>query len=135
MELWGMRVLVVEDDPSLRELIEIWLTDEFRLTCVDGAKAAVNVLASEPDCDLLITDFNMPEMDGLDLLRWCRKHDLHFPVIFMTASRILLPREEVALSDCCAEILPKPLSRSALTCAVIRARERAHDRDCQSPDF
>lgn len=128
----GYRVLVVEDDPSMRDLIAVWLPPEHEASFAEDGPTATTLLSSAEPFRLLITDFNMPGMDGLDLLRWCRARGLHFPVILMSASRIRCPREEIAVCDCCAEILGKPLSKAILLAALERAQARAHDRDCRN---
>lgn len=129
------RVLVVEDDSSMRDLIAVWLPPDHEAVFAEDGPVATGILDHDGPFQLLITDFNMPGMDGVDLLRWCRARGLHFPVIFMSASRLPFEREEVALCDCCAEILGKPLTKPLFLSALDRARIRAHDRDCRQAPF
>ncbi len=71
-ERHGFRVLVVDDDEAIR----IYLGEVLReagcrvLTASDGIEA-VEILGASP-VDLLITDYNMPRMSGLELIRWCQ---------------------------------------------------------------
>jgi DNA-binding response OmpR family regulator len=101
-------------------------------------KVAVNgidaqcTLSTDSTFDLLITDFRMPKMNGAELLTWCRNSKIHFPVIFMSANLVLLPKEKIALADCCADILPKPFSLEALLAAIDAAGNRAHYESCQA---
>jgi two-component system response regulator AtoC len=83
--LKGSRVLVVDDEPNARRVLEILLR---KLGCIvssapDG-KAALEILHETP-VDLLITDLNMPGMSGLELLAATRSNDFTFPVIVVTA--------------------------------------------------
>ena len=65
-------VLAVDDDEGVRLLLSVVLTEEGCrvLTASDGVEAA-EILKAEP-VDLLITDYAMPRMNGLDLIRWTR---------------------------------------------------------------
>jgi CheY-like chemotaxis protein len=65
-------VLAVDDDEGVRLLLSVVLTEERCrvLTASDGVEAA-EILKAEP-VDLLITDYAMPRMDGLELIRWTR---------------------------------------------------------------
>lgn len=126
------RILVVDDDHELRALIVEWLTfHNYRVHQAVSALAAIEALREE-SYDLLITDFQMPGLDGLGLLGWCRKHEIHFPVVFITASAVRLEREQLALNDCCAESLRKPLTREKLIQAVSEAAGRDHF-ECEPP--
>lgn len=115
------RILVVEDEHTLRGLMVEILQGE-GYTCFEASHglAAIEILNNEP-IDLLITDFRMPYMSGVELLEWCRIKKLHFPVIFITANVDLLPKEEMALSDCCAELLNKPVGMFELLDAITKA--------------
>jgi len=78
-------VLVVEDDPALREAVRFTLdTAQFATVAVAGGAAALDALARQP-FDLVLTDLRMQPMDGLDLLRAIRTRAPHLPVVLMTA--------------------------------------------------
>ena len=81
----GSRVLIADDEPNARRMLEILLR---KLGCevfsaADG-KEALGILHETP-MDLMITDLNMPGMNGLELLAALRQEGYSFPVIVVTA--------------------------------------------------
>ncbi|NCA72241.1 MAG: sigma-54-dependent Fis family transcriptional regulator [Sphingobacteriia bacterium] len=80
-----LNVLVVEDDPALREAVCFTL-DMARIQAsgVDGAEAALAALASHA-FNLVVSDLRMLPMDGLQLLREIRARHPGLPVLLMTA--------------------------------------------------
>ena len=123
-------ILIVDDEKELRELMAEMIGQEgFHCLQAKDGKEASEILEKET-IDLLITDMRMPRMDGAQLLAWCRHKHLHFPVIFITANVELLPHDEVALSDCCAALLRKPISIDVLIEAIKAADQRNHHRLC-----
>lgn len=78
-------VLIVEDDAATRRLYKFLLSNGgyVVLEAEDGV-AAVEVLQRH-HCDLVITDMNMPRMDGLDLIRTIRRDFGDIYVILITA--------------------------------------------------
>lgn len=78
-------LLVAEDDASARDALAEILRDEgFRVrTAADGA-AALGVLAARP-IEIVITDLQMPHMDGLQLLQQMRERGVNAPTIMMSA--------------------------------------------------
>jgi CheY-like chemotaxis protein len=81
------RILVVDDDDSLRELLRIHLSGAgYEVsTAPDGIAAGYQVLKSAPD--LIISDVNMPHMDGFTFVAALRADPSvpHMPVIFLTS--------------------------------------------------
>ncbi|HWM46609.1 MAG TPA: sigma 54-interacting transcriptional regulator, partial [Xanthobacteraceae bacterium] len=81
------RILIVEDDPVQRRLVENMVTRfGYEATTVDGGDAAVALLrdpAAGIDC--VILDLVMPDLDGLGVLAKMREHDVTIPVIVQTA--------------------------------------------------
>jgi serine phosphatase RsbU (regulator of sigma subunit)/anti-anti-sigma regulatory factor len=72
----GATALLVDDDPSLRQLVRRALSGlgcSEVLEAADGLDAQA-LLAERPDVDIVITDLMMPRLDGLGLLRWARDH-------------------------------------------------------------
>lgn len=104
------RILLVEDDDSIRELIEEMLSDEgYALTAVRNGLEAKEILKNQK-FDLIITDFKMPGLDGVELIRWCRIQNIQSSVMFMTGAGKLVPDDASAVSDSHATIFPKPLN-------------------------
>lgn len=125
------KILIVEDDVSIREILKDILIDEgFDCDEAEDGKAASELLEKNK-YDVLISDFRMPRMDGAQLLRWCRDHEIHLPIIFITANKELFPEEKLALNDCCAALLQKPIDIDTLIQAIEDAKVRNHHRHCQ----
>lgn len=123
-------VLLAEDDDDIREAIELLLgTLNLKFISVANGLLASKVLASEK-IDVLITDFRMPKMDGIQLLAWCRTRNMHLPVIFFSANADLIPIEKIALLDCCAFLMKKPINVEALVNALKAADQLIHDPNC-----
>jgi CheY-like chemotaxis protein len=80
------RVLVVEDEPGVRELIRVVLVKAgYDVVTVPGPRAALAALAREPAIDVLLVDVVMPEMDGYDLVAEARPLLPHVQVVFISA--------------------------------------------------
>lgn len=79
------RVLVVEDDPSVRTALERALTYEGYTvaTAADGAEALASVAADEPE--LIVLDVMMPHVDGLEACRRIRARGHTMPILVLTA--------------------------------------------------
>lgn len=78
------RILVVDDEESVRGLVAKTLTDaDYEVeTASDGATAIERLRGSA--WDLLITDLKMPGMDGLSVIREARRHTSALPIIIIT---------------------------------------------------
>jgi two-component system response regulator PilR (NtrC family) len=79
------QVLVVDDEPGIREMLRAVLRGDGHLVRVAGSgEEGLGVLSREA-VDLLITDLSMPEMDGVELLRRASKVSPETPAIVITA--------------------------------------------------
>lgn len=79
-------VLIVDDNAVDRQLAAGLIQSAGIQTCfAEHGKAAVAVLESEHPPDLVVTDMQMPEMDGLELVEWIKAHHPTIPVVLMTA--------------------------------------------------
>lgn len=126
-----IKLLIVEDDESIREIMtEVLIHEGYECTSAcDGLEASE--ILKDKQFDVLISDFRMPRMNGAELLHWCRDNDIKLPVIFITANKDLFPEEKLALNDCCAALLQKPIDMDMLLQAIEDARSRNHHRHCQ----
>ena len=118
------RVLLVDDESALLEVWSEILTDAGWTveTASNGVKALELLLRSA--FDTILTDIDMPGLDGLQLLRAIRTRDLDVPVVLMTGN----PRTETAIEAIeqgALRYLVKPVSAASLTDAV-EAAVRLH---------
>ena len=78
------RILVIDDDKSARLLLERVLTRAgHSVVLVDNGEQGLKVLAQQP-FDLMITDKNLPGVDGLEVLRRARAHNKTLQAIIIT---------------------------------------------------
>jgi CheY-like chemotaxis protein len=110
------RVLVVEDDPIIAELVKEVVEEEgYEAVTAEDGRDAYRILESDADFVCGIFDVNMPHIHGTDLVRHMRsgKRLLRMPVLIMTALDGLRVQKESLASG--AELfLPKPFTRSTL---------------------
>ncbi len=101
------RVLVVEDDPTLRKMLVETLTSlDYLPTGVEDGEKALDLLASKK-FDLLITDIKMPKMDGISLVKNLKSKKSKIPVIMVTGYPKDYPPQK-ALAEGADGYLAKP---------------------------
>ena len=104
----GRRVLVIDDDEKMQEMLKITLSAEgLEVHCVANRKEALSVLAKESPAAVLF-DLPMPVMDGLEFLDQLRENRYHMglPVIVMTG-RPMTDEERAELSAKASTVLDK----------------------------
>lgn len=122
------RVLVVDDDPDVALLVRTVL--ERRAGCTvdvasDGLRAVEQAAAARPD--VVVTDIEMPGLNGLELLAELRRSIPGVPVIVMTA-HVSVEYAVSALRAQADEFLTKPLDNAALIETVQRLAAEGRDR-------
>jgi len=118
----GRKVLVVEDDRSLRVLLKDALSDEgLDVGGVASAEEAMTFLA-QGSVDLVLTDLRLPGADGLELLRWLRGRESPPAVLLVTAFGTIDQAVE-ALKEGADDFLTKPLDLDHLAVRVARILE------------
>lgn len=84
------RVIIVDDEPAIREGLQKWLANEYSTLCFDSAEAFLNAINEfdfedgVPSCMLL--DFQMPGMNGVELQSSLKQINVEFPIIFMSGN-------------------------------------------------
>lgn len=107
------RILVIEDDRDIRFLIRNSLYDEgYVVSEAEHGRAALDLIASGFEPDLILLDLMMPVMSGTEFLRELRQRRPELPVILITASRTHPPL------DPATTLLEKPFSIQELRRAV-----------------
>lgn len=80
------RILVVEDEPSIAEVVSLYLRRAgYQVTVVSDGQDALAFLAGQ-SVDLVVLDLMLPQVDGLEITRWLRERD-DTPIIMLTARR------------------------------------------------
>lgn len=111
-------ILVVEDNEDIREFIEESLLspEGYQVTSVQHGMAALDALAKRTP-DLVITDYHMPQLNGLELLQQIQRQTPGLPVIMMSSERSDMLIVE-AMRSGAADFLTKPFDQEALLRAV-----------------
>ena len=118
------RLLLVEDEPELRRMLEVLLVEEnYRVDCAADGQQALH-LGLVRQYDVIVLDRLLPGVDGLDVLRRWRRSGRRAPVLVLSA--LGTPSERVAGLDAGAEdYLSKPFDVHELL-ARLRALRRRH---------
>ena len=117
----GLPVLVVEDDPNLREAVcdTLELAGQ-AVVSAPGGEEALRLLDGQP-VSLVVSDVRMMPMDGITLLKEIRSRHAHLPVVLMTAYADVDRAVEAMRSGAC-DFLLKPFEPKALLEHVARYR-------------
>lgn len=115
------KILIVEDDPEIRNFIKLYLTnDGYQTVEVDQGNLALKVFQEE-NPDLVILDVLLPGLDGIEVCREIRKNSI-VPIIFLS-NKIDETDKIIGLTVGADDYMTKPFSPRELT-----ARIRAHLR-------
>jgi two-component system KDP operon response regulator KdpE len=124
------QVLIVEDEPEIRHLLETLLQAEnFRtIEAADGQRALIEARAHKPD--LMLVDLGLPDADGLKVIRTVRAWS---PVPIIVLSARTMEEQKIAALDAGADdYVTKPFSAPELL-ARVRAALRRNARSAEHP--
>jgi two-component system NtrC family response regulator len=115
-------ILVVDDEPNYLIVLSELLRDEgFEVYTAPGGNEGLEVVR-EVDLDLVITDMQMPEMDGLQLLQQIKKANPELPVIIITAYAEV-EKAVTAMQAGAFSYLAKPFSNDELVVNINKAAQ------------
>jgi two-component system response regulator FlrC len=129
------RLLIVEDDPTLRmALVDTLASNDTEIFEAPNGKEALALLMRE-SIDLVLSDVQMDEMDGTELLAHVRQHYPNLPFIMMTAHGTV-QHAVAAMRDGATDYLQKPFEASVLKALVERmaATNRVSGQDMIAED-
>ncbi len=84
VDIAPIRVLVVDDEPIIRDLLRAMLANMKAEVDVAENGAVAQEMILSGSYELVITDINMPEMDGITLLKWLRRKNPSIETVVMT---------------------------------------------------
>ncbi len=120
------KLLLVDDDPSMVRLLTAMIMqsfgDQIELKSLTDPEDARQWIETEV-VDILITDLEMPGINGLELLRWAKRRNACTQVLFMTGNSTLDALND-ALESGATDYLLKPLNQTELIRLVKDAQER-----------
>ncbi len=127
-------ILVVEDDAALSEaLAETLEMAGYRVLSADNGQAALQILETEP-VSLIVSDINMPRMDGQALLKRVRQQYPDVPMVLMTAYGSISQAVD-AMRDGAVDYLVKPFEAEVLVNMVGQyVQEETEGRDMVAED-
>lgn len=128
----GKTLLLVEDEEGMRSYLtsELQFEDYTVLTATTGTEALAQYQAHKDALDLIILDWMLPELDGLEVMRRIRRHD-DIPIIMMTA-RDYVGDKVAGLDNGADDYITKPFEIEEFL-ARLRVIMRRKDRGGRSP--
>uniref|UniRef100_A0A7C4RR92 histidine kinase n=1 Tax=Desulfatirhabdium butyrativorans TaxID=340467 RepID=A0A7C4RR92_9BACT len=123
----GWTIVVMDDEPDIREVISMSLEDEgYRVFSASDGEAGVH-LCREHRPQIVLTDIRMPVMDGIEVLRCLKAETPDIEVIVATAFGEIETAIR-ALQNDASDFITKPIGQDALAMALQRARNRYTSR-------
>jgi DNA-binding response OmpR family regulator len=119
--LTGVKVLVVEDEFELRELLAETLNDHGAETRTAATAEEALALDELGEMQALVADIGLPGMDGLELLRALRRTGSEMPAVALTG---FAEQRRVVLEAGYQVYVTKPVNRAGLVAAVVAALGR-----------
>lgn len=108
-------ILIVDDEPSLRDILAQILEGYHVTTVADGSQAIEAM--GKARFELVITDLMMPQVDGFEVLQNAKKLDPNTDVLILTGYPSL-ENERRCRAMGCTQVLPKPFAVTAIRAMV-----------------
>ena len=115
-------ILIVDDDPDIRKVLEILLKEKYFVSQAADGPSAIACIRANPQIDLVILDVMMPGMSGYDVCTELRKIS-NVPILFLTA-RTAEDDRITAYANGGDDFLSKPFSPGELTAKVVSLLRR-----------
>lgn len=126
------RILIVDDDPNILEVLEARLTAaDFHVLKAGDAPSALKILEKD-SVSLMISDMKMPNMSGMDLFSRAKQNLPGLPVIFLTAYGTI-PDAVSALKQGAVDYISKPFDGRELILKVDEILGRSNNVDTRTP--
>ena len=114
------KILVVEDDFSLREALEDTLSlANYSVVSAKNAEQAIELLSRQKDILMVVSDINMGVMSGHDLLQYITEQHAHIPALLMTAYGSVRDSVDIYFLRCYLELFGERLLQLLRRCNSI----------------
>lgn len=123
MQTSGTRVLIVDDDPASRRLLEVRLRPmECDVTTAGNGEQALSAIRKDAP-DLVLLDLQMPRMGGIEVLRALHQEGINIPTVVITAHGSIESAVE-AMKEGAYDFITKPVDANHFDIVVRKALER-----------
>jgi len=119
-----MRIAILEDDRDQANIVDVWLTDAGHQPSIYHAGSQIVGALSTDSFDLVVLDWEVPDMSGFEVLKWIRENlDWGCPVIFITQRD---EEEHVvqALEAGADDYMTKPIKRVEMLARIAAVHRR-----------
>ena len=116
------RILAVDDSPAMRQMVSVTLRSAgHEVVEASDGRDALNIARKQPAVDLVITDINMPNMDGITLVKELRQlaHYQGVPLLVLTTEASAQKKQEGKAAGATGWIV-KPFNPERLLATVAR---------------
>lgn len=122
------KILIIDDEPDNRELIEQILADKFNVAMAGDGEEGIRVARSELP-DLILLDITMPKLDGIAVCESLRANEAtrHIPIIMLTAASDADHRVKSFMTGA-DDFLSKPFRPQELVARVLSKIRRIEER-------
>lgn len=122
-----MQVLIIDDDQILGEMFQVLLRHvDCEVSFVSDGEEALVILSTNPP-DVLVTDINLPSINGIDLIKHARMRlgmDW-LQIVVITANAIAIQHPVLRYAN---EVIKKPVTHREFTTVIKRALDKAKPR-------
>ena len=115
------KILIVDDDPlNLEILKEVFETGGYKIETASDGQQAIAVLEKNTGIDLILTDLEMPRMNGREVTEFIKGHKPDLPVIIMTGAGLSEKLKEKLIAIGAKAIIFKPFKFAKLEGEVMK---------------
>lgn len=113
-----MRIGILEDDSAVADQLQALLTTAGHTCFLFGKGQKLIGFLSRETVDILLLDWNVPDVSGLDVIRWSRQNIMRNPLILVLTSRTAEEDIVTALREGADEYVVKPIQPAALIARI-----------------
>jgi len=125
MTVASIKILVVDDDAFVREMLSSILeTSGYAVETAENGQEAIDKYIADPGISLIVSDVNMPEMDGIQLIKELRKKSLDVPIIMVTSVSSISVAVDALSSGAIDYVLKDEGIQETINITVKRALEK-----------
>ena len=122
------KALIIDDDASVRDLLKFQLDSEgFKVTTADCGKNGIEAV-EENEFDIILTDLNLPDFDGIEMVRRCKEISPNTEIIMVTGYGSVEKAIEATKAGAFYYV-EKPVEFEELLVLIEKAVERKHQAE------